>query len=76
MPRNKLTDLNDHLMAQMERLGDEELSAEDFDKEVKRAKAMSGIASNIVNNAKVMLEGTKLALKEGLTKDQGLVVWF
>ena len=37
--KNKLTDLNNHLFAQLERLGDEDLSGEKIADEVKRAKA-------------------------------------
>lgn len=54
--KNKLNDLNNHLFEQMERLNDEELSPEELDREIKRAKAMSSIASNIVSNAALALE--------------------
>jgi hypothetical protein len=64
MARNKLTDLNDLLFAQLERLDDEEMSKEDFKKELDRAKAMNLIARNIIDNAKVTLEGAKFANNE------------
>lgn len=41
--RNKLTDLNNHLFEQLERLNDDELSEEELEKEIKRSKAMEGI---------------------------------
>lgn len=59
--RNKLTDLNNHLFAQLERLGDEELSQEELDKEIQRAKAINGVANNIINNARIALDGSKFA---------------
>jgi len=68
MPHNKLTDLNNHLFAQLERLGDEGLSQEDFDKEIRRAKAISDVAKNVVESAKTSLEGVKfghLYMSEG-----------
>ncbi len=64
MARNKLSDLNNHLFAQLERLNDEDLSAEELDKEVERAKAISGIAKNVIENAKLTLEATKYAYNE------------
>ena len=36
---------------QLERLGNEDLTAEDLKTEVSRAKAITGIANNIINNA-------------------------
>ncbi len=60
MAKNTLTDLNNHLFAQLERLGDEEMSKEDLQKEIERAKAISGIAKNIVENAKVTLEAISI----------------
>lgn len=59
--KNKLTDLNNHLFAQIERLGDEEISKEDLEKEIKRSKAISEISSKIVDNARVSLDAIKFA---------------
>lgn len=53
MPRNKIHDLRNHLFEQLERLNDDELSNENLDKEIHRAKAMSELAKNIVESAKV-----------------------
>ena len=59
MPRNTLNDLNNHLFEQIERLNDDDLSPEELDKEIKRAKAIKGIASNIISNAALALEAEK-----------------
>ena len=59
MANNKLSDLNNHLFAQLERLGDEELSDENLKKELDRAKSINGVAKNIIDNAKVALEGAR-----------------
>lgn len=58
--KNTLTDLNNHLFAQLERLGDEELTDEQLRKEVDRAKSINEVAKNIIDNAKTTLEGAKL----------------
>lgn len=64
MARNTLSDLNNHLFAQLERLGDEELSENDLAKEVERSKAIGAIAKNIIDNAKVTLEGVQFAYEQ------------
>lgn len=58
--KNKLSDLNNHLFAQLERLSDEDLTIEQIDKEVKRGKAINDVAKTIVDNAKLVLEAAKL----------------
>lgn len=59
MAKNTLSDLNNHLFAQLERLGDEDLTPEDLEKEMERAKAINGVAKNIIDNAKVALDGAQ-----------------
>jgi len=59
MAKNTLSDLNNHLFAQIERLGDEDLTQENLEKEMKRAKSINGIAKNIIDNAKIALEGAQ-----------------
>lgn len=63
--KNKLTDLNDHLFAQLERLSDESLSAEEIAKEVTRAQAIVDVADCIVSNAGVQLKAVQLAAEHG-----------
>lgn len=49
--KNTLADLNNHLFEQMERLNDDDLNNEELDKEIKRAKAMTDVSSQIIENA-------------------------
>lgn len=56
MAKNKLVDLNDHLFAELERLGDEDLKGNELKEEVDRAKALSDVSEKIINNASLMLK--------------------
>lgn len=57
--KNTLGDLNNHLFAEIERLGDEELTGEELDKEIERARAISTVSSQVIQNAKLILEAAK-----------------
>ena len=59
--QNRLTDLNDHLFAQIERLGDEDLKGEELKEELERADSMAKIATQIVQNNNTILKTIKLA---------------
>ncbi|MBB5714750.1 hypothetical protein [Sphingomonas aerophila] len=63
--KNKLSDLNDHLFAQIERLGDEELTDEQIEKEAKRAEAIVSVADQIVKNADLQLKAATLLAGHG-----------
>lgn len=58
--KNRLTNLNDALFEQLERLNDNDLKDEALKAEIHRSKAMSDIGGRIIENAKVALEGQKL----------------
>lgn len=56
---NKLTDLNNFLFAQLERLDSEDLTDEQIKTEIQRSKAIKDIGSAIVENAKLALDVQK-----------------
>lgn len=60
MPKNKITDLRDHMFAQLERLGQENLSPEELQLEIERAKAISEVGKVIVESAKTEVLHLKL----------------
>lgn len=62
MPRNTLSDLNNHLFEQLERLNDDDLTEEDLQKEINRAKAISNIAAQIINNGQLALNAQRFAM--------------
>jgi hypothetical protein len=63
--KNKLSDLNNHLFAQLERLSDEELTPEQIEHEVKRADAICAVADQIARGADLQLKACKLIADHG-----------
>lgn len=63
--KNKLIDLNDHLFAQLERLGDESLNQEQLKAEIERSKAIASISNQVVSNASLALQAQKFNAEYG-----------
>lgn len=57
--KNTLVDLNNHLFEQLERLNDEELTGDRLREEITRSKAITSVATQIIDNANTVLEATK-----------------
>jgi len=67
--KNKLSDLNDHLFAQMERLSDEDISSDDLEKEIERSKAITSVSKEIVSNARLVLDA-EIKVGDSLNRQQ------
>lgn len=65
MTKNKLSDLNDHLFTQLERLCEEDLTVEDIEREVKRADAIVAVSDKVISNADLQLRAAKLMAEHG-----------
>jgi hypothetical protein len=63
--KNRLSDLNDHLFAQLERLSEEGLSAEQIDAEAKRGEVVVAVADQIIRNAALQVAAAKLVAEHG-----------
>ena len=64
--KNKLSDLNDHLFAQIERLSDEGLTAEKIELEVKRGNAIVAVADQILRHASLQVQAAKIVSDHGI----------
>lgn len=63
--KNKLTDLNNHLFMQLERLGDEGVTDAELEAEIKRTKAITDISAKIIDNAALGLRAAALVAEYG-----------
>jgi ribosomal protein L17 len=63
--KNKLSNLNDHLFAQIERLSDETLTPEQIETEATRAAAIVSTADAVIRNAALQVQAARLAHESG-----------
>lgn len=73
--RNKITDVTDHLIAQIERLGEDGLKGEDLKNEINRSKAMASLAVPIVNAAKITVDAAKVIASGRAKKSDMILVY-
>lgn len=72
MVRNTLGDLNNHLFEQLERLNDEELTNEQLNTEIERSKAITAVASKIIDNGRLVLSAKELQAEYGLKDSENI----
>lgn len=63
--KNRLSDLNNHLFAQLERLSDESLTSEQIDLETKRGAAVVAVADQILRHASIQIQAAKIIADHG-----------
>lgn len=63
--KNRLSDLNDHLFAQLERLSDEDLTAEQIATECERTDGIVSVSEQIIRNADLQLKAVALVATHG-----------
>ena len=59
--QNKLSDLNNHLFEQLERLSDEDIKGDNRKEEIERAAVVSTIADKIIQNGNLTLKACQFA---------------
>lgn len=63
--KNKLSDLNDILFAQLERLTSDDLPTDQIEQEVSRTQSVVQIADRIVHTARLQLDGARFVAEHG-----------
>lgn len=58
---NNLNSLSNTMFEMLERINDDSLSDEELDREIKKAKTMTGIANIIINTADLEFQAAKYA---------------
>lgn len=56
-----MNDLRDHMFAQLERLEDENITNDQLEIEIKRAKSIKNIADTLIESAKTEIEFLKIS---------------
>lgn len=62
--KNKMSDLHNHLFAQLERLGDEDLKGDELKEEVGRASAIAKISHQIISNVDLALKAERMRVED------------
>lgn len=70
--KRSLSDLSDYLFDELDRLSNDDLTGEDLDAELKRAKGLCAVASGITRSAAVQLNAIKFASDMGITEVKAL----
>lgn len=63
---NKLTDLNNILFEQIERLNDDDLHGDALKQQIKRSRAIESVACMIIANANTVLKAEKMKMDYAL----------
>ena len=63
--KNKLSDLNNHLFMQLERLAEEGLTPEQIEAEAQRADAIVSLSDQVLRNADLQLKAITILANHG-----------
>lgn len=69
MTKNTVDDLRNHMMAQMERLSDPDLSEDELIRECERTRAMVKISQQVLSNAALVLKAHEAIRDDKLSED-------
>lgn len=71
--KNTLSDLNNMMFEMLERLNDDESTDEQFEKEIKKSKAMCNVGRIIIDNAELVYKAKCKAMEYNTTSDDFLI---
>ncbi len=68
MSKKSMQDVNEYLMAQLDALTNDDLTAEQLNAEIERSKAVVSVSRQIADNTRVQLQAAKVAIEYGLER--------
>ena len=68
--KNKLSDLNNYLFEQLERLNDDDLSDDQLEKEIDKSQAVTKVAETIIANGNLSLKMLRHMDEYGYERDK------
>ena len=70
--KNTLGDLNNQLFAQLEKIGDEDLTGEELESEIKRTEAMAKISEQIIKTGELQFKAMVHMDEYGYDRKKGV----
>ncbi len=74
MPKDTMSDLTNHLYAQIERLGDESLDDVKLDAEIRRSKALTDVAGRIIDTQRLQVLAWRTLADYGTAPDPAMLL--
>lgn len=68
--KNKLTDVNDYLFEQLEKLNDEDVTEDVLEATIKKAETVNKIADTIIKNGELQFKAMKMASDYGIINEK------
>lgn len=72
--KNNLSDLNNYLFEQIERINDDSLSDLDLDKAISKARTIVNLAETVIKNQELQLKAATILSEAGLLKNSALPI--
>lgn len=71
--KNKLTDLNNYLFEQIERINDDSLSDEELDKQIKKSEQINALAETIIRDGELQYKAAMKAAEYGVLNQKQMI---
>lgn len=70
--KNKLSDLNNYLFEQIERLNDDNITDEELEKQLHKTEHIQKVAETIIKNSELQFKAMQCAMENGVINQKQL----